>query len=244
VAEVTQLGNDLTIRVVQISELKEQEVNAHVMAPATFNRLVENIKRRGALESLPYCAQPNGEGPVEIVSGHHRIRAARAAGLTEVTVLVDTSALTRSQIVAKQLAHNALVGTDDQDMVKRLLTTIDDPDDLIATGLPENMLGNKDDDQSLLLFTPRVDFDFKTVTFSFLPHQKQAFEDLCNTLDGRQDLLVACPMEQFEALLRAGTKYARIKKILSGGTAVALMIQNTLAEIERLEAEEAEEVTT
>src|SRR6266699_1322539 len=46
------------------------------------------------------------------ISGHHRTRAATAAGLSELFVLVDVTGLSRSQIAAKQLAHNAIEGQD------------------------------------------------------------------------------------------------------------------------------------
>ena len=75
------IGDDLVIRIVKISELREQDVNAQQMSSRDFDRLTENIRIRGQVESLPYCHQPNGEGTIEIISGHHRVRAARKAGV-------------------------------------------------------------------------------------------------------------------------------------------------------------------
>ena len=46
-------------------------------------------------------------GYYEIISGHHRVRAGRAAGLEWFYVLVDgDEELSRSKIVSKQLSHN------------------------------------------------------------------------------------------------------------------------------------------
>lgn len=64
------------------------------------------------MESLPYCSQPNGEGPISIVSGHHRTRAAGRAGIQRIPVIVDTKPMTRSTITAKQIAANELTGRD------------------------------------------------------------------------------------------------------------------------------------
>ena len=234
------LGNGLRIEVVAIGELREQDTNAHVMPPAKFERLVENIRRRGALESLPYCVQPGGEGPVEIVSGHHRVRAANAAGLTHIAVLVDTSTYSRSAIVAKQLAHNALVGHDDEEILKQLVATIDNPDDLLMTGLPKELLPGPEHD-AMMLFTPRIDFDWRTVTFAFLPHQIDNLEKLLDSLDGQQDLVLCALREQFEPLLHAAAKLARIKKIRAGGTVLALLTEMALSEVQRAEQDERTE---
>ena len=72
---------------------KEQDINARTMDDDKFNQLVSNIKKRGTLEQLPYCALTN-KG-VEVVSGHHRMKAARIAGLDTVEILLDRSGLTR-----------------------------------------------------------------------------------------------------------------------------------------------------
>lgn len=232
-------GPDLYIREVDIKDLKEQDLNANVMAPATFERLVANIKQRGAPESMPYCAQPGGKGDTEIVSGHHRVRASRAAGLERIHVLVDCSEMTRSQIVAKQMAHNHLVGSDDPEVAKQLIEQIATPDDRLLSGLPDEVFGQTEDVDVMRLFTPRVDFDFRTVTFAFLPHQQGELERLIDMLEGRRDLVVAAPIEQFDDLLKTAAKYARIKKVKSGGTAITLMIRLAQAEIDAHEAEEA-----
>jgi hypothetical protein len=230
------------VRAFPINDLREQDVNAHVMKPGTFDRLAENIRSRGQLESLPYCAQPGGEGPVEIVSGHHRVRAAKSAGLVEVPILLDCAEMTRSTIIAKQLAHNAIIGMDDPDLVKQLVSKIDTPDDLLATGLPQDVIGDADATaEAIGMFTPRIDFDYRTVSFAFLPHQQADLERLIGLLEGRQDLVVAAPLEQFDDLLKVAARFARIKGIKSGGTAITLMVRMALEEIERIEAENAQQ---
>ena len=47
------IGDDLVIRIVKISELREQDVNAQQMSSRDFDRLTENIRIRGQVESLP-----------------------------------------------------------------------------------------------------------------------------------------------------------------------------------------------
>lgn len=189
------------------------------MSSATFERLVANIKRRGELESLPYCARV--EGKVEIVSGHHRVRAARAAGLTEITVLIDESGLTRSAITAKQLAHNALAGEDDAEVLRRLLAGITDPDDLLETGLPVPTLTDESTVPPLL--QPHVDLSWRTVTLLFLPDQYEDFTALLKAVDGRPDLAGAVPGDQFEAFLQAAAAFARHRNVRNLGSTIALL---------------------
>jgi hypothetical protein len=235
--EAFDLSNDLTILVLPLDAVREQDTNAHVMAPATFERLVENIKRRGALESLPYCAWPGRQGEIELLSGHHRVRAGRTAGLTEAAFLVDCSPMTRSQMVAKQLAHNFLVGTDDQQVLKQLLDTIDDPEDLIASGAPDDLLPTGSDD-ALALFGPRIDFDWRTITFQVLPHQQAELETLLDTLKDRHDLVLTTMAAEHEAFVKAAARFARIREVRAGGAALAALTETALREIDAHEAAE------
>lgn len=230
-----QVGPDLYVREVNVSDLKEQEVNANVMPPKVFDRLVENIRERKALESLPYVVQAGGEGDIEICSGHHRVRAARAAGHKRIAVLVDTSVLTRSQIVSKQLSHNALTGIDDEDVLKQLAAMIDTPDDRLATGLPDDLFQEIEKIDIDKLFMPRVSFDYRTITFAFLPHQQAELERLVHLAEGSQDLVMITHSEQFEELIKQASQYAKFKKVLSGGSAIVMMIRAALAEIEAAE---------
>lgn len=233
-----EVAPDLYVVRLPIADLREQDVNAHTMSPAKFERLVENIRTRGALEGLPYCAQLGGEGPVEIVSGHHRVRAAHAAGLTDITILLDTAKMSRSALIAKQLAHNALVGSDDPDLINQLLHGIDDPDDRLATGLSADVLEGQAAVDVASMFAPRIDFDYRTVTFAFLPHQQAELERLIELLEGRQDLVSVAPISQYDELLKVAARYARLKAVRSGATAITLMVRLALAEIEEAEADD------
>lgn len=77
-----QVGDDLYVEFVEIASLKEQDVNAQVVQPRHMERLTENIRYRGALEQMPYCYRDPDGTTTEIVSGHHRTRAAR--GITSI----------------------------------------------------------------------------------------------------------------------------------------------------------------
>ncbi len=225
--QTIDLGSGLELRYVRFSDLHEQDLNAQVMQPAEFERLVENIRTRGALESIPYAAQPPGQRYAEIVSGHHRVRAAIVAGISEGWVMVDTSPLTRSQITAKQIAHNQLVGRSDEAILRQLLERIDNVDDLLETGLQADMLPGPDIDHTALN-TPHADFEWRTVTLTFLPHQMDSFTELVARLDGQQDMVGVAPVELFDAFARALMAFQRFKDVRSVGTAVAILTRMAL----------------
>lgn len=237
---IGDLGDDLELWVCTIAALKEQDVNAQIMTPAQFDRLTENIRTRGQVESLPYCyLARNNPGPAEIVSGHHRVRASRAAGLTEIPVILDRREMTRSQIVSKQLSHNALTGTSDADMLKELLKQVTTVDDLLATGLPENLLPTVDPNPTPIT-QPRADFDWRTVTFTFLPHQLDNFKTLIEHLNGAQDLVGVAPLDGFDTFAKALGGYSRIRDVRSIGMVIDLLTTVALAETARIEGEATE----
>jgi hypothetical protein len=177
---------------------------------------------------------PNGKEipapAIEIISGHHRVRAARAAGLMTIWVLVDRGEMTRSKVVAKQLAHNALIGHDDEEIVRSLVQQLDGPDDLLHSGLPEDMMPTIES-EAVGLFLPHADFDWRHVGFAVLPHQQEHLEELCKRLEGRHDMVLLMMPEQFQSFVQSAAKYARLKDIRSGGTVVSVLTELALAEL-------------
>ena len=199
---IADLGENMKIYLAPLDSLREQDVNARILPTQEHNTLVNNIKKRGRLESVPYCAMVDGH--IEIVSGHHRIIAAREAGVSECLVLVDESGLSRSEIVAKQLAHNRLSGFDDPQTLRRLFDMLDEPSLILESGLGSDMMEPPavDLEQSI---TPLLDIGWKTVTLTFLPHQFTDFAQLLDTLPP-SDMVGVVPKEQYEDFMKAGAQ--------------------------------------
>lgn len=122
---IHDMGSGLVIAKVPLDKVKEQDINARIMKNEMQDQLTANIKKRGQLESLPLFVLVDGK--LEIISGHHRVKSARAAEMKEIIAIVDVSGLSRSKIAAKQLAHNAISGFDDdstlREIVKMMLHT-------------------------------------------------------------------------------------------------------------------------
>jgi ParB-like chromosome segregation protein Spo0J len=168
---ILDLGNGLELWKVHPSTLREQDINARAMSKPMFERLAQTIARDKGLESLPLCAKT--DRGLEIISGHHRVRAATAAGISEMFVLVDVTGLTRSQIAAKQLAHNAIEGQDNEQLLAEIYRQIEDAESKLEAFV----------DAKLDVEVPRVkiegldvEIDFRTVLLIFLPKVKERLD--------------------------------------------------------------------
>ena len=96
------------------------------MKPDEFHKLVQNIKRDGCLTQLPFvCKDPN-EKKWLVLSGNHRVQAAIEAGLETIQVQATNKRLTKDEMIAIQLSHNAISGQDDMAILKELYGAIDD----------------------------------------------------------------------------------------------------------------------
>ena len=169
--KILELGNGLELWKVHPSTLREQDVNARAMSKPMFERLAQTIARDKRLESLPLCAKT--DRGLEIIAGHHRVRAATAASIPELFILVDVTGLTRSQIAAKQLAHNAIEGQDNEQLLAEIYRQIEDAESKLEAFI----------DQKLDIEIPKVkiegldiEMDFKTVLLIFLPRVKERLD--------------------------------------------------------------------
>jgi hypothetical protein len=133
---ICDAGENMQLWRVNHTEVREQDLNAHVVSPETMERLQATIAKEGRLESVPFGVLR--ETYVELISGHHRIRSAVTAGILDFLVLCDTRDLPRQTIVAKQLAHNSIGGYEDQDMLNRLVKEITSPDLLLEAHIKLN----------------------------------------------------------------------------------------------------------
>jgi len=173
------LGQGLAIWRVHVDDLAEQPLNARSMKPSAFKRLQQTIGRDGRLESLPFCALTAAGPPrIEIISGHHRTRAARAAEVFYVHVLVDETQLSRDAIAAKQLSANAIEGEDEAQLVARIFESITDVDLRLEAFI--------EPDKSTLapVRLPRLDLNlaYRVIQLVFLSHAADRFDEAITQL--------------------------------------------------------------
>ena len=240
-AVIYDMGSGLVIAKVQIDKVKEQDINARVMKNEMQDQLTANISKRGQMESLPFLVLKDGK--LEIVSGHHRIKSARAAGLKEIVVIVDVSGLTRSQIAAKQLAHNAISGFDDDSTLREIVKMITDVDDMIESFVGKDIMEEPLEQYEKML-SPAIQFDFKNVTFSFLPHQVQDMDTLIKSLETTaSEIIGVAPYEQCKSFVETLSKYQKFTDIRNVGAAIHSMVQNANERMNEVGFNEEEEWT-
>jgi len=237
--KVVDLGEGMSVCWVSPNELCEQDINPQIMPPTMFRQLVSNVQRRGMLESVPYCAIPEGETKPQIVSGHKRIRAARESNLERIIILLDESGLTRSAVAAKVLAHNNIVGFSDLDVMAQLSIEITNIDDKLEAFLPKELDAQIEQDLDALL-APKLDLQWKTVTLAFLPEQLETFTILIEAIPGRQDLVAVAEVKLFDQFVQALEGFSRFHDVRSANMAVAFMAKVALDVVQTGEVQEEE----
>ena len=220
---IHDMGSGLLIVKVQLDRVVEQDVNARIMKNEMQDQLTANIAKRGQLESLPLLAEIGNK--IKIISGHHRIKSARQAGMKEIYAILDVSGLTRSQEAAKQLAHNAISGFDDNSTLKEIVKMISDVDDMLESFVGKDILSEPMAEFDKLI-SPSVQFDFRTITFTFLPHQLQNLEALIKHLEKQGcELIGVADLEHGQKFVETLTKYQQFQDVRNVGAAIASMTE-------------------
>lgn len=120
--------NKWKVAEVEVGEIEGTEVNANQMSKKNFDKLVNNIRKSG-LSSMIACYRRKEDGKYVIISGNHRYRACVKLGYSKLHILyAEEDELTRDEIIALQLSHNSLHGSDDKGILKRLFDEIDNID--------------------------------------------------------------------------------------------------------------------
>lgn len=107
----------LKLTVVDPAHLKLLEKNARFMKKPVFDKLIKGIEKWG-LQSLPLCWFDGSD--YHVLSGNHRVMAARKAKKKAILVLYTDEDLDDGERIAIQLAHNRICGEDDQQMLNEL----------------------------------------------------------------------------------------------------------------------------
>jgi len=216
VEKMLDLGDGISIWKVHLDALREQDKNARVMSLEKFERLTSNIGKDKRLESLPLVTPVKNQADNNeflIISGHHRVRAARAAGMQFIHVMSLDEELTHDQIRAKQLAHNALAGFDNPDVLAELYAEIEDVNEKLASGIT---------DMDLEIEAPvmhaddiEVDFDFETLSILFMPKQATRFDEILSTIEPESKLYLAdkADFERIKAQIQEISKRENVRNM-------------------------------
>lgn len=175
------------IRRVDPRTVKLLDLNARFMPYEQFQQLVRNVKRDGALSSVPFCwTRPDGK--LEVLSGNHRIQAAIDAEIGDIDVMVSVDPLDDQQRLAIQLSHNAIAGQDDPATLKQLYDSLTDVDLRKYAGLDDKTLDLLD--QVDVGSLADLDLDYATVQLVFLP------PELATVKDSLEDARKSAPTDE------------------------------------------------
>jgi len=226
---------DIKGAIVRVNELDLLEENARWMSNEMFQNLVTNIEKDGAVASTPYCwKQPSGR--YLVLSGNHRIKAARVAGREWILILFNDGEMSEQMRIAKQLSHNAIAGQDDPVILKRLWDRIDVVDLKLYAGLDDKTL--KELERVSLPALSEVRLDFRTATFMFLPeelrHVDQAFKNAVDQAPARE--LYLARLADFDRLMDALAKTQDAYNIRNAAAAMMVLLDVFAANQTELES--------
>lgn len=237
----SKLRGDTQIAVVPIDELNLLEKNARYMPYEMFHKLVNNIKKDGGLTSVPFCWK-RGDNDYLVLSGNHRVMAAKEAGLTEVLVMYTDRDLSRQEQIAIQLSHNALEGKDDLNILKSLWEEIDDIAIKFYSGLDDKVLGEMAKNAQKTL--SEVDLEYKTLTFVFLPEELENVDSILEKAQGyKGDDLRLTTLKHFERLLAATSTVKASHNIKNSAVSLEIVLRVFEDHLEDLQAGWADDDT-
>ena len=220
----TQARN-LPTRIIRVDprELKLLELNARYMTHEQYRRLVENIRRDGALTSVPFACKDE-DGRWLVLSGNHRVRAAIDAGLSEIDVMVTDETLPEPRRIALQLAHNAIAGQDDPAILAQLWSRIDDVELRAYAGLDDAVLGLMEKIQVEPI--SELGLEHRTIALLFLPHE---VEDVERVFDNAMEIIRAdevwlADRREFDRLLDALERTEKVANVRNRAAALRVVL--------------------
>jgi len=218
-----RLPKGLKLAIVPVGSIELLEKNARFMRNETFRNLVDNIRRDGALTSVPFCCR-TPEGTFRAMSGNHRVMAAREAGLAEVLVLYTEADLTREEQVAVQLSHNALAGEDDMAILRSLYEEIEAMELKQYAGLDSKVLDEME--KVALAGLSEANLDLLVVTFAFLPEEIERLKDVLKGLSAlpKPDHTILARVSEYDRFLDDLDEVRAANDLTNGATALMILL--------------------
>ncbi len=148
--EIKRLGK-FAIGEINVKEITLLKKNARFMKKELFDRLVENVKKDGELSSLPFCYYDREKDTMTVLSGNHRVRSLLANGMDSVVIMYNTVSMTEDEKTSLQLAHNAISGEDDTQILKELYESIQGLELKVLSGLDDSFFTDMENKTASLI---------------------------------------------------------------------------------------------
>ncbi len=226
----------LQLTVADVSKLKLLDKNARYMKKPVFDKLTRGIEQWG-LQSLPFCWFDGSD--FHVLSGNHRVMAAREAGKKEILILFTDEKLEDGERVAIQLAHNRICGEDDPQLLNELWAGIGQIPLKELTGFDDEYFKKLGPlEMSTIKGSPLV---MKKVSIVFFKEDMERIAQARELIEKeRDDELWVARFADFNLFLEAVLSVKESKNIIN--TALAIRAMSEMA-IEALEKEQGDEGT-
>lgn len=217
-----KLAGPFKFKVIDVRELEFLEKNARYMKNEQYQNLVENIKKDGALASVPFCYLTE-EGKYRILSGNHRSRAAIDAGLKEIPILYTDEELTKEEQISIQLSHNAITGQDDPIILQELYDEIEDINLKYYSGLDDKVLEQLEN--VTIDGISEAQLDYLMLSFLFLPEEVERVSEVFNKAKDmiNSDTILA-RYKEYDRLLDAQEKTQLSYNVHNGATSLMIIL--------------------
>jgi hypothetical protein len=219
-------------------ELRLLEKNARYMKAEQFQNLVENVKKDGNLSSLPLCYREK-DGKLRVLSGNHRVMAARQAGVEQVLVLVIGEEKDSDERLAIQLSHNAIAGQDDLVILKELWESIKDVQAKVYAGLDSDTLKALEGIQFAAISEQRL--RYKLTNFLFLPEELEDLDQLLKetAVAFAGDVVYLAHLNTYDAFFELIVRIKKKCQIKNSAAAFLKLMELAKIGLDKMEAEEA-----
>ncbi|EBV1888633.1 ParB-like nuclease domain [Salmonella enterica subsp. enterica] len=225
---------EIEVITVNPAELKLLEKNAHYMEPGEFARLVDNIKKDGALTSTPVVYRG------VVLSGNHRVQASVKAGLETIAVINVLSELNDDEQKAIQLSHNSINGKDDKNILRELFDSIESLDMKLYSGLTDDDFKISDIEVESLSF---IQPSYEDMVIAFLPEEKALFVEALEKIGkkAKDKLILAGSHTDFNNVFQAVITTKSQLNIINTAEAFKAMSQLAMEKLKEMEDGETEE---
>lgn len=210
--------------VANIDEIDFLENNPRYMKRDMFRRLVENIRHDKALQSVPFCIK-NGDR-FKVVSGNHRIKAAKEAGVEQIIVMIPDREITKDREKAIALSHNAIDGEDDPLLLKKMYEEIEELDEKLYAGIDmdkiKQILGKVELDNF-----SGIRIDYVPVNLLFLPEEIGLIESVLEDVEQMfwRDETFVLKMKDYEKFLKIISQTAKRLKLKNNSAILMWLVE-------------------
>ena len=235
---------------VDLDEISNLAKNARFMSGQQLRQLASNIKRDGALTSLPLLYKPDkvanpdffeqsGGRPI-IISGNHRVMAAREAGLRSCKAILITTQVSDSRLRAIQLSHNAISGQDDISILTQLYESLD-LDEKLYSGLTDDDFDIEKVDVSGLGLGA---IEYVEIVLAFLPQEIKPVEGWLKSIEdsGRKSETLVARYADFDEFIHTMSRVKLECKVTNSALAFSQMCMLANERIDQIVGERDNEL--